>query len=1277
LISAPRNPTGGIIGVSWLDAAFGETFDGAGAGLSANVVHEVQTWGEPSNQVLLSHGVGPRRICKSHTMSTDAPLRIYLLGQPRVVADGVPVKLPKRAATVPLAAYLLLHRAEPVSRSFLAFTLWADATEETALAELRRYIYLLNKALGPASSGHSWIVAEGESVRWNDAAPFWFDVAEFERLSADTATVFEAIQLYAGDLVEDIYDDWLIAHRERLRSLYFADLGALIAQHRESRQFQRAIAFATQLLGADPWREDVIRQLMACRYESGDAAGALAVCDEFVKRLRRELAVEPMPDTMAVRDAIVRHVALPGPAALRTADEVEESALEPASRYILPFVGRKLELDQLQTAWSRAARTIGGLVLIGGEAGIGKSRLAAELARIVESEGGRTLVGSTTCPEREPYECIVEAIRAGLPLIASLEVDPLKLAIVAQLVPELYARRQGLPELPLVDPQRERSRLLDAVASCLAALARVRPMLVVFEDLHWAGAATIAALGFFARRLARAQVLIVATYREEETRRTHPLRDLHRELRGERLVTTLSLRRLPRAVVDELMEHLRIPTGDTSGFAHAMFARTEGNPLFLTEAIRDALDHPDVWREQDAAWAGTERLRALIAARRAKLSQDGQEIAEAAAVIGNGFSVATVRDVTGFTEERVLDGIDDLLDRHFIREAGGRGRFDYVFSHHLIHDAMYEAVTPELRSRRHRRVARILEDHTKSDDAALAADLALHYERGQDNARAASWYLVAAQAAERVYAHVEAIKFATRAIDLTIDERQRAAALCARESALSKTGDRSDQRRDIDEAMEIADRIGDDDLIWRLLMRRMHLERSLGKRDEEGAVIAQLERRAELSREPRRTAEALLARANHLVSLTSHSQAGAPAREALRHYESLEDMAGQIGALSVLAEIATNTGDLDASRRLLDDVRTKAASQPDSGLLLRAISAASVAALQQHRIGDAADLAAEGLTLARSLGDCEEEATMVQRQAITATWQGDFDLARRRFATAAAAFDAIGHLRGMSNARANQAVLALRLGLLDEAQTLGDQALDVAERTGDRRPLAVTFVNLSLVRILRGDPVGAKHFALAGLEVARAVGFPLFEGAALANLGNAERALGNLDVGLLHIKDGLRIRERLLSPTDVLDDYCDLAVGYLQARDLARALSTTTKLLTIAEESLEGAFWPHVCFWSAALVHRVAGKTDATALLERANAEMHAFAAAIADLQTRSAFLALPACREIVAAFERDEWPEYARGAPGLYASKRAPTASPAVSRARSEKRVEKRRPTR
>jgi len=203
-------------------------------------------------------------------------LEIRLLGHPQFLADGVPIKLPKRSASIPLAAYLLLHRDEAVSRSFVAFTLWANESEESALSELRRYVYLLNKTL-PRAEGHAaWIRADDDVLRWDGAAPMRLDVAEFERLSAAPAGYADAVKLYGGDLLEDAYDDWLLPHRERLRALYFADLVGLVTEHRGARDFHRAASYASQLLSADPWREDVVRMLMACRYESGDAAGAVS-----------------------------------------------------------------------------------------------------------------------------------------------------------------------------------------------------------------------------------------------------------------------------------------------------------------------------------------------------------------------------------------------------------------------------------------------------------------------------------------------------------------------------------------------------------------------------------------------------------------------------------------------------------------------------------------------------------------------------------------------------------------------------------------------------------------------------------------------------------------------------------------------------------------------------------------------------------------------------------------------------------------------------------------
>src|SRR5206468_3992276 len=150
-----------------------------------------------------------------------------------------------------------------------------------------------------------------------------------------------------------------------------------------------------------------------------------------------------------------------------------------------------------------------------------------------------------TFTEPLPYQALIEALRSELPLLAALEIEPLWLAALATLIPELRTRRgEGsgrLPPLLPLDPERERTRLFEGLARCLEGLARPRPLLIILEDLHWAGSATANLIEFLARRVSQHAVLIVATYREEETPRAHPLRDLRRRLQREDLLRHLAL----------------------------------------------------------------------------------------------------------------------------------------------------------------------------------------------------------------------------------------------------------------------------------------------------------------------------------------------------------------------------------------------------------------------------------------------------------------------------------------------------------------------------------------------------------------------------------------------------------------------------------------------------------------------------------------------------------------------------------------------------------------
>ena len=1183
-------------------------------------------------------------------------LDVRLFGHPEFLVGGAAIKLPNRGVTVALASYLLLNRPKSVSRGALAFRLWADEPEARALAELRRYMYLLNKTLPERPDRTPWIAANDDLVWWSGDGATRLDVAEFEH-ALTAGDLEKAVAVYAGDLLEGSYDDWIVAHRERLRGAYLGALSDLIARHREGRDLRRAAEYAGRLLAADPWREDVVRLLMTCRYELGDGAGALATFESFAKRLRDELGAEPMPETLVVREAIARGAPLPATLAASRDEPVSGARPRAKGADVLPFAGRDLELEQLRALWSRAAHGGGGFVLVGGQAGIGKSRLLSELASGVEAEGGRICIGTTTPVERQPYEGIVEALRYSLPFVASLELDPLRTSIIAQLVPELHGWRESSADVPAVDPARERLRLLDAVGSCIAAMARPRPLLIILEDLHWAGADTAAALAFLARRLSRSAVLIAGTYREEEVGRSHPLRLALQELRADGLAQTIALRPLTLEAVEQIVERLPVAQGDRAGIARLGYERSEGNPLFLTEALREG---PDRWGESDV-------LSSVIGARLASLSDAGRDVAEVAAVAGHGFHVDLVRDVAGIDEARVLDGVYELIDRHLVREAGARGRYDYVFTHHLIHAAIYGGIEPALRERRHRRIARLLADRAAAGATVAAADIALHRERGGETAAAAASYAEAAEHALRLFANDDAIKLATRAVELSDDDRVHARALLVRESALGRSGRRNEQRADLDGLLALAAALADDGLAWETSRRKVYLERSLGDRAKHAAAVEELERRARGPGDRRCRAEALLARADYLVLVTSHALAEKPAMRALDLYEQLGDRSGQIEALALLSQIATVAGDFLGSRRFLSSLRKRAAGSAEKPLVLRAIAAATVTALQRHQIDEAAELAREGLALARTIGDREEEADALQRTATVALWQSDFDRSRRAFAEAAAALEAIGNTRGLSHALANEFVLSMRLGLLADAARLGERVLGLVERTNEPRPLAVTKVNMSLLGLLMGDPARAKSLALEALAIAREIKFPLFEGAALSNLGNAERAGGDIKEGLRHLLEGLALRERLLDPTDVLDDRCDLAMTYLQAGDIPKAAAAADELIQTAETSTAGAFWPHYCWWTAAVVRRAAGdEAGAQAMLERAVSTMDEFADRIADPVTRASFLALPLCVEVAGAAEGGRWPAYAGGAVVRYsAPKKRPRKSGDRRRAR------------
>jgi DNA-binding SARP family transcriptional activator len=200
-------------------------------------------------------------------------LRVRLFGHVAVELDGRPFKLATPRKTLPILAYLLLHRDAPIARDFLAYVMWPDDEEESARAKLRMNLYELGRILPPELEA---VIVSTDSVRLRPDLRLWLDVEEFDRCIGDPQRSDDALALYRGELLASLYDEWILPERERRRNLFLAGLSRLVSQARRDRDFQRGIDLARQIIALDPWREDIVRQLMALRCESGDRAGALA-----------------------------------------------------------------------------------------------------------------------------------------------------------------------------------------------------------------------------------------------------------------------------------------------------------------------------------------------------------------------------------------------------------------------------------------------------------------------------------------------------------------------------------------------------------------------------------------------------------------------------------------------------------------------------------------------------------------------------------------------------------------------------------------------------------------------------------------------------------------------------------------------------------------------------------------------------------------------------------------------------------------------------------------
>jgi class 3 adenylate cyclase len=460
-----------------------------------------------------------------------------------------------------------------------------------------------------------------------------------------------------------------------------------------------------------------------------------------------------------------------------------------AVRPTVGVVGREPEVGVLSAATKRVAHGEGReVVLISGEAGVGKTTLVAEAARAAVDDGVCVLFGHCEEDLAIPYRLFAEALGHYVThapeeqLLAHVNSHGSELA---RLVPALVSRLPDLPEPTASDADTERYLLFAAVVGLLAMMSEEQPVILVLDDLQWADKGSLLLLRHLVTAELPTRLLVLGTYRDSELSYSHDLVNILGALHRQSGVTRIELTGLDDTGVISLMEAAAGHTLDDTGLdlAHAVYRETDGNPFFVSEVLRHLSETGAIYQGASGRWetvasleetALPDSLRVVIGGRVGRLGQDAQRVLTQAAVIGHEFDLDVLARSTGLSEDELLDVLDSATAVALVREqSDSSGR--YRFAHALIRRTLYEDLGPTRRARAHRRVGEALESMYGDRPGARVGELAHHWfsaTQPVDLSKAIDYARQAADAALAALAPDEAVRYFSQALQLIEQERE-------------------------------------------------------------------------------------------------------------------------------------------------------------------------------------------------------------------------------------------------------------------------------------------------------------------------------------------------------------------------------------------------------------------------------------------------------------------------------------------------------------------------
>jgi DNA-binding SARP family transcriptional activator len=788
---------------------------------------------------------------------------IRLLGPLRVETAGrrVDQGIPGRQGRL-LLSYLVLNRERGAARAELMELLWPAGPPAAADSALSALLSRLRGALGPG------VLTGRAELRLELSEPVRVDVEEGLAATGravhaldegDWAAAAEqasaALALDLASFLPDVETGWAAAERRELEAVRVRALEALAEAKLRQGGPELAVAehAARAAIAAAPFRESAHRLLMEVHEAAGNAAEGLRAFDVLRRLLREELGATPGAGVLRVHERLLRAAPLSSGGAPAGA----EVPASPRGRWPEPLaaaeatelVGRHAELAALEAAWRETARGARPLVLLAGDAGMGKTRMAAALAARARDEGAVVLYGRFDEHTHAPYQPVVEMLRSwsgGDSLQGLGERLGSRAAELGVLLPEF-----GSPaDPPLPDPtglsagDAHRLRFFDAVAALLAEVAGDAPLLLVVDDLQWADRPTLELLRHLRRAPARHRGLVVGTYRHTECAPGHPVHELSDDLRREGGLRRLQLAGLEEEQVGALVAALAGDAADGT-FVRALHDATEGNPFFIGEVVGHllAMGRPLQGGVSLAAVGAPQGVREVTGRRLNRLGEAARSALPVAAVIGREFDFDVLEAVAPVGGDALVGALEEAVAAGVIREAGRVGR--YAFVHALLRATLYGGLSPLRRARLHGRVGEALVRLRVGELDRHLPLLAHHFAQaapaGQPE-RALGFVLAAARRADRLLAWEEAAEHYRAALDAlrlagSDDDRVRAELLLELGTAEERAGAEQAARAAFAGAVDLARALGDPALLARAALGFAGQWSLLGRVDPERARL--------------------------------------------------------------------------------------------------------------------------------------------------------------------------------------------------------------------------------------------------------------------------------------------------------------------------------------------------------------------------------------------------------------------------------------------------------